>query len=385
MTTVDSTLAVDLKSHFATVEDPRDGPAQLHNLLDIMIIAICAVICGANAWTEVEAFGQAKAEWLGTFLELPHGIPSHDTFGRVFRHLDPVVFETCFREWTQAVQAHTAGQVIALDGKCVRRSGDALLGKAAIYMVSAWATADHLVLGQRKVAEKSNEITAIPELLQVLDVSGCIVSIDAIGTQKTIAAQVVAQDGDYMLAVKDNQPHLREDIQNLFAWAERVGYADIQHAHWQTTNKGHGRIEIRDCWTISDPSCIAMLADWEAWEQLQTVVRIRAQRINHGQTSIEERYYISSIPDQAARTAQQALSAVRQHWGIENQLHWVLDMAFREDECCVRKDHGDENLAVLRHIALNQLNQDTTTRLGVHGKRLKAGWDTDYLSRLLGI
>ena len=276
MTTVDSTLAVDLRSHFATLEDPRDGSAQLHNLLDIIIIAVCAMICGANGWTEVEAFGQAMAVWLGTFLELLYGIPSHDTFGRVFCHLDPLAFETRFREWTQAVQARTEGQVIVMDGKCLRRSRDATLGKAAIYMVSAWATANHVVLGQRKVAEKSNEITAIPELLKVLDVRGCIVSIDAIGTQKSIAAQIVAQAGDYMLAVKDNQPHLREDIQTLFAWAEQADYADIHHAHWQTTNKGHGRIEVRDCWTISDPACIRMIADWEAWEKLQTVVRIRA-------------------------------------------------------------------------------------------------------------
>jgi predicted transposase YbfD/YdcC len=384
MTAKKTARAVDLKSYVATLEDPRDGPAQLHNLLDIVIIAICAIICGADSWTEVEAFGKAKAAWLGTFLELPHGIPSHDTFGRVFRHLDPVAFEARFREWTQAVRAHTAGQVIALDGKCLRHSGDAELGKAAIYMVSAWATADHLVLGQRKVAEKSNEITAIPELLQVLDVQGCIVSIDAMGTQKAIAAQIVARGGEYLLAVKDNQPHLREDIQALFEWATQMEYLNIQHAHWQTTNKGHGRIEVRDCWTISDPACIRMVADWEAWEQLQTVVYIRAQRTRQGQTSVEERYYISSIPAQGARTAQQALSAVRQHWGIENQVHWVLDMAFREDACCVHKDHGDENLAVLRHIALNCLRQDDQTRLGVHGKRLKAAWDTDYLSLLLG-
>ena len=384
MTTVETTVAADLKSHFATLEDPRDGNAQLHNLLDIVLIAVCAVICGANAWTEVEVFGHAKRAWLETFLELPQGIPSHDTFGRVFRHLDPLVFERCFRQWTNAIQQRTAGQVIAFDGKCLRRSGDALLGKAAIYMVSAWATADHLVLGQRKVAEKSNEITAIPALLQLLDVRGCIVSIDAIGTQKAIAAQVVAQEGDYLLAVKDNQPHLHEDVQALFAWAERVDYAEIEHAYWEMTNKGHGRIETRECWTISDPACLRMIADWEAWAQLRTVVRIRARRTLNGHTSVEERYYISSIAAQAERTAQQALNATRRHWGIENQLHWVLDMAFREDECCVRKDHGDENLAVLRHIAYNCLQRDTHKDLGTHGKRLKAGWDTDYLSQLLG-
>jgi len=381
----DTTLTADLKSHFGTLDDPRDGNAQLHNLLDIIIIAICAAICGADAWTEVETFGKAKIAWLKTFLELPHGIPSHDTFGRVFRLLDPVAFESRFRDWVAVVQTHIDREIVGFDGKCLRRSHDASLDKAAIYMVSAWATQNQLVLGQRKVAEKSNEITAIPELLELLDVEGCIVTIDAIGTQKTIAAQIVAQGADYLLAVKDNQPHLRDDLDMLFAWAERIEYDNIQHAHCQTTNKGHGRIEVRDCWTISDPECLKMIAQADAWTNLRTVVRIRAQRTSGANTTVQERYYISSLPEQGVQTARQTLKAARWHWGIENRLHWVLDIAFREDECRVRKDHGDENLAVLRHIALNLLRQDTTTKLGVHGKRLKAGWDTQYLSKLLRI
>lgn len=381
----DSKLAADLKSHFGTLDDPRNGHAQLHKLLDIIIIAICAVMCGANAWTEVETFGKAKQEWLETFLELPHGIPSHDTFGRVFRMLDPVSFEARFRDWVAAVKTQTEQEIVGVDGKCLRRSHDAPLGKAAIYMVSAWATQNRLVLGQRKVAEKSNEITAIPELLSLLDVRGCLVTIDAIGTQKPIAAQIVAQEADYLLAVKDNQPHLRDDLDRLFTWAERVAYDNIQHAHCQTTNKGHGRIEVRECWTISDPEGLRMIAQVDDWQDLRTVVRIRAQRTLNGKTTTQERYYISSLLEQGQQTATQALKAARWHWGIENRLHWVLDIAFREDECRVRKDHGDENLAVLRHIALNLLRQDTATQLGIHGKRLKAGWDAQYRSKLLGI
>lgn len=383
MTSTPQSLTTDLRTHFAELEDPRTGNALLHPLDEILIIAICAIICGANHWTEVAAFGQAKETWLRTFLDLEAGIPSHDTFGRVFRHLDPVGFETGFRNWTQTVRQKIAGEIIPVDGKCLRGSHDGDLGKQAIYIVSAWASRNRLVLGQRKVDAKSNEITAIPELLRVLDIAGCIVSIDAIGTQKALAQQVVEQDGDYLFALKENQPHLLEDVQSLFLWADKIDYEALHHAHGQTVNKGHGRIEKRECWTISDPTGIAMLADGAAWAKLQTVVRVRAQRQVGDDCTVEERFYISSIPHAGDRTATLALAATRSHWGIENCLHWVLDMAFREDECRVRKDHGDENLAVLRHIALNLLQQDATTRLGVHGKRLKAAWDTSYLEQLL--
>ncbi len=383
MSAATPSIATDLRSHFAELEDPREGNALLHPLDEVLIIAMCAIICGANHWSEVAAFGRAKEKWLRKFLVLEYGIPSHDTFGRVFRYLNPEVFETCFRSWTQALRERIAGEVIPVDGKCLRGSHDAGLGKQAIYMVSAWATDNRLVLGQCKVAEKSNEITAIPELLQALDVAGCLVSIDAIGTQKAIAQQIVEQDGDYMLALKDNQPHLLEDVQSLFLWADKIDYEALCHAYAQTINKGHGRIETRECWTISDPAGIAMLADGAAWAALQTVVRVRARRQVGDQCTVEERFYISSMEDAGARTAAQALDATRSHWGIENRVHWILDMAFREDECRVRKDHGDENLAILRHVALNILQQDETTRLGVHGKRLKAAWDTRYLEKLL--
>ena len=385
MDTATETTAADLKTCFANLEDPRDGHAQVHELLDMIIIAMCASICGADHWTEVEEFGKAKLAWLSTFLALPGGIPSHDTFGRLFRYLDPEAFETGFRQWTAGLRRRIASEVIPMDGKCLRGSHDQGLGKDAIYMVSAWASENRLVLGQSKVDAKTNEITAIPELLRKLDVAGCIVSIDAIGTQKDIAAQIVAQEGDYVLALKENQPHLLEDVQSLFTWADNRDYEAMVHAYHKDTHKGHGRIEVRESWTISDPSCIAMLAGWEAWANLRTVVRVRTERQVGETRSTELHYYISSLPDAGTRTAEQILQAVRSHWGIENRLHWVLDMAFREDESRVRKDHGDENLAVLRHIALNLLRQDTGPRLGIHGKRLKAGWDTNYLARLLAL
>jgi predicted transposase YbfD/YdcC len=281
-----------LEEHFGHLTDPRVERTRAHQLLDIVVIALCAVICGADSWVEVEAFGRAKADWLKTFLELPNGIPWHDTFGRVFAHLDPQEFEQGFMSWVQAISAVTQGQVIAVDGKTVRRSYDKALGKKAIHLVSAWASANHLVLGQRKVEEKSNEITAIPALLQRLDISGCIVTIDAMGCQKDIAAQVVDEGGDYVLALKDNQEHLHQDVQALFEWAENLGLAGLEHDSHQTINKGHGRIEKRECWTLSDPSCLHMLPDRPAWKNLQTVVKVRAERQLEGETTVEERYYI---------------------------------------------------------------------------------------------
>jgi len=378
-------IRTDIRTYFAELKDPRNGPAQRHQLLDIVIIAICAIVCGADHWTEVETFGQARETWLRQFLELPHGIPSHDTFGRVFRHLDPEVFESSFRTWTQALHKRSAGEVIPIDGKCLRSSHDRSSGKAAIYMVSAWTENNHLVLGQRKVDAKSNEITAIPELLRMLDIKECIVTIDAMGTQKAIAAQIREQEGDYLLALKGNHTHLNEDVASLFKWAEKIDYVGLDHDYHRTINKGHDRIEIRECWTLSGATSIGILNEHEDWGGLQTVTRIRAERRLNDRTTVEDRFYISSLPYTGPDTAARVLHAARSHWGIENSLHWVLDMAFREDECRVRLGHGDENLAVLRHIALNLLRADKKTKLGVHGKRLKAAWNPDYLAEILEI
>jgi len=368
-----------ITDHFGRLEDPRIERTKLHELLDIIVIAICAIICGADDWTEVELFGNAKLSWLRTFLELSNGIPSHDTFGRVFARLNPEQFQQCFLEWVQAVSAVTGGQVIAIDGKVLRGSCDRVLGKAGIAMVSAWATANHLVLGQVKVDDKSNEITAIPKLLQVLEIAGCIVTIDAIGCQTEIAQAIVDLDADYVLAVKENQGHLYEDVKGLFDAAQELNFKDVPHDYCRSTDKGHGRLEIRQCWTICDAALVNYLRNRAGWRNLRTIVKVVAERRVNGETSRQDRYFISSLDSDARRM----LRAVRSHWGIENSLHWVLDIAFDEDHQRVRKDNGPANFAVLRHIALNLLKQDKTVKVGIKAKRLKAGWDEPYLLKIL--
>ena len=380
-----SAAAATIMEHFADIEDPRVDHTKDHDLLDIIIIAICAVICGADGWVGIERFGNAKLVWLETFLDLPHGIPSHDTFGRVFARVDPEALQRSFLAWMQAVQELTEGQVIAIDGKCLRRSFDTWTGKAAIHMVSAWASENHVVLGQRKVASKSNEITAIPALLELLAISGCIVTIDAMGCQKDIAEQIVDQDADYVLALKDNQPHLHEDVQKLFYWAANVEFEDIRHDRYREVDAGHGRIETRECWTISDPDCLAMLAKHREWQNLRTVIRVRAQRRVGEEVSTEERYYISSLAADTPDLAKTAAHAVRSHWGVENELHWVLDVRFREDDSRIRQGHAAENMAVLRHIALNLLKQETSRKVGIKNKRLEAGWNHEYLEKVLSV
>jgi len=346
--------------------------------LDILVIAICAVICGADSWEDVAEFGRAKQEWFKTFLELPEGIPSHDTFTRVFARLDPQEFQACFVSWITAVSEVIEGQVIAIDGKVLRRSHDKGVGKAAIDMVSAWATANRLVLGQTKVDSKSNEITAIPELLRVLEVSGCIVTIDAIGCQTKIAEQIVDKEADYVLSLKENQGNLYEDVDQLFKDLQQSNYTAYAYDYEKTVDKDHGRLEIRECWTISDAEVLRYLRGAENWKKLTTVSRIRSQRWVGEEKTVEDRYHIASI-----RGASRVLWAVRSHWGIENGLHWVLDIAFDEDHCRVRKDHGAENFAVLRHIALNLLKQEKTCTRGIKGKRLLAGWNQNYLLKIL--
>jgi predicted transposase YbfD/YdcC len=281
--------------------------------------------------------------------------------------------------WIMAVSEITEGQVIAIDGKTLRRSHDKTLGKGAIVMVSAWATADHLVLGQVKVDEKSNEITAIPELLRALDISGCIITTDAMGCQKEIASLIVAGEGDYTLALKENHGQLYEDVKLLFDDLEASRFSAYRYDMERTVNKGHGRLETRWCWTISDPELLQALRGTKDWPKLQSVVKVQAKRDDGQQVTIEDRYYLSSLDGNARKQ----LAATRTHWGIENSLHWVLDIAFREDECRVRKDHSAQNLAILRHIALNLLKQEKTARIGIKNKRLRAGWDEQYLLRVL--
>ena len=362
--------------HFSDVEDPRSDNKR-HLLLDIIVIAICAAICGADTWTDVELFGQAKERWFRTFLELPHGIPSHDTFSRVFALIDAEQFQESFRNWIAAVEERTKGEIIALDGKQLRRSHDKAEGKKAIYMVSAWASENSMVLGQRKVDDRSNEITAVPQLLEMLEVAGCIVTADAMHCQVETAQKVIDNDADYVFVVKDNQPRLLEAIQGLFDDPDEMRWVDTDYD--RTTDGNHGRIETRQCWTTSDPEYLAYITSLGDWLGLQSIGMIEAKRSTKEGTSVKRRYFISSLES----NAKQLLHAVRTYWGIENKLHWVLDLAFREDESRVRKGNGPQNFAVLRHIALNLLKREDTAKISIRAKRKMAGWDNDFLLTVL--
>lgn len=368
-----------IEAHFGNIQDPRRTYLNDHPLINIITIALCAVIAGAEGWTDIEMFGQQKKEWLGRFLDLENGIPSHDTFGRVFARIDPEQFQQSFLSWVQAVFEVTDGQVIAIDGKQLRRSHDKGLGKRAIRMISAWATANRIVLGQRKVGNRSSEITAIPKLLKLLDISGCIVTIDAIGTQTKIAAQIIKQGADYLLPVKENQANLLEDIALFFELAEKDGFAKVGHTYQRTVDNNHGRMEIRECWAIDGTDNLAFLRGVADWPRLQTIVMIRSERRLKRKIEVKVRYFITSL----ASDARQILAAKRAHWGIENGLHWVLDIAFREDDSRVRQGNADQNLAILRHMALNLLKQEKTAKGGIKAKRLQAGWNEDYLVKVL--
>jgi len=368
-----------IEEHFGQVNDPRRDRTKDHKLIDRIAIAICAVICGAEGWTDMENFGNSKLPWLQTFLELPNGIPSHDTFGRVFSMIDAEQFQLAFFEWVWAVNDIIQGQIINIDGKQLRGSKDKVLGKRAIDIVSAWAEENELVLGQRKVDEKSNEITAIPELLRILAISGCIVTIDAIGTQTNIAKTIVEAKADYVLSLQENQGHLYEDISVLFAvdQAQNFQYASLEYA--ETTNKDHGRIEVREGWSSSNPEYLKLIRDREHWLGLKSIAMIISTRIIDGKETKRVRFFISSLES----NAQQILHVVRKHWSIENDLHWVLDVALNEDPSRVRKDQAPENFAVLRHMALNLLKQEKTAQGGIHAKQLQAAWKEDYLLKVL--
>jgi predicted transposase YbfD/YdcC len=363
-----------ISGHFSNITDPRDDNSR-HLLIDIITIAVCAVICGADAWEHMEEFGESKSEWFEEFLALPHGIPSHDTFRRVFARIDPDEFQESFISWVQALWQLTEGQVIAIDGKTLRRSHDSRNGKRAIHMVSAWASANGIVLGQVKTDEKSNEITAIPELIKALEVKDCIVTIDAMGCQKNIAKLIVDKGADYVLALKDNQSTLHDSVELFFQDSIRSASNPTIDFH-QYTDGAHGRIEVRRHWTTSD---IQWLQGKESWENITTVAMVERERDVDDHISVETSYYISSIGNDAKLLSK----AVRSHWGIENSLHWVLDVSFREDESRIRKDNGPENFAVLRHMALNLLKGESSSKKSIKAKRLKAGWDNQYLAKVV--
>jgi len=368
--------ALAIQAHFADLEDPRINRTRRHELMDILVIAICAVISGADGWVDIATYATAKAAWLHTFLALPGGIPSHDTFRRVFCLLDPVAFQACFQRWIDALSAGLGLKRIAIDGKTLRRSFDRATGKAALHLVSAWACEQHLVLGQVATEAKSNEITAIPKLLQLLDVAGAIVTIDAMGCQKEIAAKIREGGGDYVLAVKDNQPHLLEDIQLCFEQALENTFAGPKRSYHKEVYKGHGRVETHHVYTILQPEGIRDLA---LWKDLKAITLIYSERQEAGREPTEEaRYYIGSKAAKASAYAEY----VRGHWGIENGQHWILDVSFDEDRCRMRADHSTENMALLRRLALSLLKQHDG-KGSVRGKRKQSGWNDQILVEIL--
>lgn len=364
---------------FAEIEDyRRDNKNVRHELTDIFVIALCGMLSGADDWVSIAEYGSAKSDWFAKFLSLPNGIPSHDTFNRIFSRIDPDAFMTCFTSWIESLRPVLGKEVVAVDGKTLRRSHDKSDNKAAIHMVSAWATESALVLGQVKTSEKSNEIVAIPELLESLALEGCLVSIDAMGCQKNIAKKIVSKNADFLLAVKDNQPTLKAAIQETLDHRHPKPYNNPVIDYYETEGKSRNRHEIRRCWVTQSLGKLDRVEDWGG---LTSIAMLESERTIDDVTSVERRYYICSC----SPSAEELLEATRNHWGIENSLHWVLDMGFREDECRVRKGHGAENLARLRHLAMNLLKQDKTAKIGIKNKRLKAGWDHDYLLHLLNI
>ena len=367
-----------LAAYFGEIPDPRVAGRCDHLFIEILIIAVCAAITGAESWVEVETFGKTKESWLKGFLKLPGGIPSHDTFGRVFAAIDGKAFESCFARWVEGVFRVTDGQVVAIDGKTVRGSSDKNTGRNAIHMVSAWAHDSGIVLGQKKVDDKSNEITAIPELLRLLDVSGCIVTIDAMGCQTNIAQKIREAKAEYVLCVKENQPNLYQDLADWFAYADQQGLTAPNCTFHETVNKDHGRIEIRRCWAISDPRAFEVIGHYDGWVDLHSIIRVYRERRLGDVVQHDTHYYISSLPNDASHL----LSVIRAHWSIENSLHWVLDVTFAEDAARIRVGNAPQNMAVLHHLALNILKQDQS-KGSIRQKRYKAALDDAFLTRLL--
>lgn len=363
---------------FDSLEDPRQAWKVEHPLINLIFLTICGVLCGADNWAEIEAFGYAQQEWLAEFLDLTAGIPAHDTLGRVFGLLDGGSFSQCFAVWMTSI-AERQGKQMAIDGKVMCGSRDKGMGREAIDMVSAFAVETGLTLAQRQVDEKSNEITAIPFLLEMLTLQDVVVTIDAMGCQSDIAEQIIEGEGDYILALKGNQGQLHEDVAEMFAYFEKIGFKDVPHAYHRQANKGHGRLEIRECWVFSPHDHAPYFRTLEKWPGLRSVVMVRSERHIDQKVTTERRFFISSLAD----NAQSHLTYIRSHWGIENQLHWVLDVSFREDHHRARQGESAANLAIVRHLVLNLLRQEKSFKGGIHAKRLKCAWDVNYRLRVL--
>jgi len=365
--------SASIVEHFSSIPDPRIDRRKRHKLSDIFFITLCASICSANDWVAVELFGKAKEEWFTELLGLENGIPSHDTFGNVFAAIDTQLFSECFSRWVAALTELSEENIIAIDGKCLRRSMDKASNKAAIYMVSAWATENQLVLGQQKVDEKSNEITAIPKLLLQLDIAGSVITMDAMGCQTAVATQIIDQKADYMLSLKGNQGNLHKDVKLVFEsenTCPAVGY--------ESYDVGHGRIETR---TVRASSDIEWLKEQNPkWAGLKSIIAVTAKRECNDKITEETRYFISSLD---AANHKYLGHVVRAHWGIENNLHWVLDYAFDEDSQRTRMGNSSANMSIIRHISLNLLKSESTLKVGIKNKRLKAGWDNEYLLKVL--
>ena len=356
------------------IKDPRIDRTKRHPLVSVLFIGICSVLCGAESWEQMEDFGHQRKDWLEQYVQLPHGVPSHDTFGRVFAQINSKAFQESFLRWVKLVTVKIPRQIIAIDGKTLRRSHDKARGKKALHLVSAWACANHLVLGQVKTDEKSNEITAIPELLKLLDLCGSIVTVDAMGTQKEIAEEIQDKKADYVMALKGNHELLHNEVKTYW---EDPQLPESEYQSFETVDKGHGRMEIRR-YRISDH--LEWLEPKTEWKGLKTIGMVESERMVGEQKTVERRYYLSSLKADAKEFAR----SVREHWSIENQLHWSLDVSFREDQCRVRIQKAAENFALLRRMALHILKQDKTQNKSINRKRLLAAMNPDYLRLLLG-
>ncbi|HEY5894712.1 MAG TPA: ISAs1 family transposase [Chthoniobacterales bacterium] len=366
-----------MSHHLSIISDPRVDRTKAHSLHDILMIAIAAMLCGAESFVDFEDFAKAKEFWLRGFLALPKGIPSHDTFGRVFAAMDNKEFAESFSNWTQSLRKHLHQEIVAIDGKTLRRSHDRSRSKSAIHMVSAWARENGLVLGQIKVDEKSNEITAIPQLLRALELKGAIVTLDAMGTQKQIAREIIEADADFVLALKGNHERVHEEVSAFLRDAREKNFQKTTHDFFESVEKDHGRIESRRYWISED---IGWFEDRGLWEGLRSVGMVESVREIQGVSTCEVRFYLSSLPAEAKTFAR----AVRGHWAIENSLHWSLDVCFGEDNSRVRAGYAAENMAILRHFTLNLLKRDTSKKRGINGKQKNASWDHSYLLSLLG-